>query len=140
MEFSSDSSATISPATEPARRSLRWALLALALTGCSQLPDRPIGVWDRIFSNGQPIAAGAVDELTVTQKGNVTLQRDGRVQRGTWAEDLSSQVVTLVLEGVTTTWRASRPLCPDGSRECMVLSGPGETDWYVFDWAAYEQP
>jgi hypothetical protein len=119
---------------------IRSALLALALAACSPLPDRPIGVWDRIFSNGQPIAPGAVDQLTITQKGNVILARDGGVQRGRWEEDLSSQMVTLVLDGVTTTWLASRPLCPDGSRDCIVLSGPGETDWYVFDWPAYEQP
>lgn len=117
---------------------IRVVLLALMLSGCS-LPDRVIGVWDRIYSDGVAIPAGAVDRLTATQTGRITLERDGRVERGTWAEDLSSQVVTLVLDGATTTWRASRPKCPDGLSECMVLTDAAGADWYRFDWAAYEQ-
>ncbi len=103
--------------------------LAVLLPACGALPDRVLGAWDRIFTNGQPIPAGTVDRLTATQDGHVTLERAGRTEHGTWSEDSNSQV-TMVLDGVTTTWSASRPQCPDGTWICIRLRNATEDDWY----------
>lgn len=98
-------------------------------SSCYTSPDKVIGIWDRIFSNGIPITN--LDRDTYTEEGSVTRQRDGKISHGRWLEDSSSNV-TLEFDGITTMWLGYRVMCLDGSNECIRLKNSYEDDWYHY--------
>lgn len=108
---------------------MRFTAALLVLAGCYAPPHHVLGAWNRISSDGVAVPPAPIDRLTFWYEGDVLEQRGGGERRGTFEEQWTGEV-TIRFGAEVTSWRASRPGCPDRPATCLRLRSAAHDDLF----------